>query len=631
MEWCAALLQECATSSALWDKWALELLLVNAQAIDISIASESRESVRRSALNKIRRALLVSLSTHPDIIKILVPKLVATDKSFPAQRNAIFLGLLAQVCVSLLPVRDSFGRAPSVIEDLKSSCYAFYVREIVGSRTAVPPRVSKAFADFFCYLSTIDELKREVVPAVEKALLRSPEIVLQGVIPALLGSLPPMLDLSEILQTRLLKPLLSNIRSTDVSVRNGALLAFKLAARRSTDDDILFSITNDILNHLRSQRTSPEERVLLAQMLIAVPPSSNLYQLVSSGLCPLVTKEASDMALDAETLVLQRYFLYGLVNGTLTEKSIMAAFIRGLSDKKPLVRRIWALRIGELLWQSSSAMIKSDEMLDFIKAIIPPLRTIWTEITSSALGAVSNGLITAAYIIFVISQTTLIDLREAGLLVKDELLDVSSQMFVSDHRQSFLLNHRIYTKLHLEEDLNWFLRALSPHVSGLIQANHEHDDLRPWGQAFMYLITSSVTQASICRRARHTLSAAYVEHPELVSSTIVEGLWKWRQNIDLAEKDSAAMLSKTGIDRIYLVINSICYSTRSHKKHETKLDMRVLEKQLVELAILCRPQVFPRTNWIGTCQKMKIDPGDLVLKYSTLLLDNIVEITKVCV
>ena len=629
MEWCAFLLQECATSSALWDKWALELLLANAQAIDNFIASEPRESLRRSALNKIRRALLVSLSIYPDIIKVLAPKLVAADKSFPAQRNAIFLGLLAQVCVALLPVCDAFGKAPSVIEDLKSSCYVFYVREIVSSRTAVPPRVSKAFADFFCHLSTVDELKREVVSAVEKALLRSPEIVLQSVIPALLESLPPTLDLSEILQARLLKPLLSNIRSTDVSVRNGALLAFQLAARRSTDDDLLFSITNDILEHLRSQKTFPEERVLLAQMLIAVPPSSNLCQLVPSGLCPLVTKEASDVALDVETLVLTRYFLYGLVNGHLTEKSITAAFIRGLADKKPLVRRIWVLRIGELLWQSSSAMIKSDEMLGFIKAIIPPLRTIWTEITSNTLGAVSNGLITAAYIIFVISQTTLLELREAGLFAEDQLLDISSQIFATNHRQSFLLNHRIYTKLHLEEDLNWFLRALSPRVSSLIQATHEHGDLRPWGQAFIYLITSSVAQVPIRRRARHTLGAAYLEYPALVSSTIIEGLWIWQQNIELAEKDSAAMLSKTGTDRICLVISSICHSARSHKKNGTKLDVGVLEKQLVELAILCRPQIFPRTNWIDTCQRMEIDPGDLVRKYSTLLLDNIVEITEV--
>ncbi len=627
VEWCASLVEEVAQRVWRWARWGADLLFLEAQALELCVGKSARPSLRAAALARTRKALQRAFSEREvttTFLENLLARLSRRDRVDEPQRSAVFLGVLAPVCHN----DEGLGKP----DPIRFAYYNFYVEHIIQARTPVPPHIARALADFFgIFPASVNELREQVLPAVEKALLRTPEVVLQGVTQAFLESIPEDW-VSEILQDHLLKPLLSSIRSTNPAVRNGAALTLEVAARRSDDEDIVNQVADEIIGLLKSLKTSgPEQRLLLARVLAAFPKNAHLSKVVPSELCQVVGKETNEAALAAETLAISTHLFPALISSNGAPSSVTAAFIGGLSDKKPAVRKIWSIRLGAMIWKTAPWEIRSTGMLEFIRAMVPELQRLWTEVTSNPLPAVQTGLITAAYVVLAIYQTDLLALKEDGLLGAADLKDVLSDAFPSDHRPSFLLNHRIYTKLQEEEDLDWFLRALASSADQVKRMGDETAAREAWAQGFVYLITSSVVKA-VSQRARQLLSETYVEDPAAIGQMIIRGLWKWRQQIELAEKDSAAMASKTGVDRVYLALQSISLRPKALRRlGEGEIDRSILENQLAELLVICRPEVFPHTSWIAACQTVGVDPGDLARKHSKRLLENILQITQVCI
>jgi len=141
--------------------------------------------------------------------------------------------------------------------------------------------------------------------------LQAPEIVLDDLLTPLFHSIPKSVDLSIVLQ-RLLKPILSNIKSTNAAIRHGALSGFKAAVLKCHDVDIIENITEEILNPLKSGKlSSADQRAYHAEML-AVLPVSNVN--VASAIAAVALKEANEAALTSETLALLHYLKWGLHN-----------------------------------------------------------------------------------------------------------------------------------------------------------------------------------------------------------------------------------------------------------------------------------------------------------------------------
>lgn len=628
VEWCAFLLQDFSAFSAWWNRWALELIIADAQLLELCVGSTVRRSVKRSALTLTRRAFQAILSTHPPraaTIGDAVRQLMSASKATSAARNAIYLGLLAGVCARL-------SHARPMIEELKPKIYEFYVREILGSRIPVPQHIAKGLEDFFFHFSTEDELLKEIIPAVEKALLRAPEVVLHNVVPALVGSVSPKIDLSNILYTGLLKPLLSNIKSTNGIVRDGALLTFQVTASRCSNEAILAMIVDEILNPLESPKIlNTDQRVIHAQMLAAMPSTPALRKRIPNGLAQVALKEPNENALDAETTALMKHVCAALAETIKVDELIVNAISKGLADKKPSVRRIWALRTGELLWNLPAAKYETKEVLPIVRAVFPHLGKIWEEGTANPLAAVQNGLTVASYIFTAIFRSRLAVMRREDLLEINQLAKLSKQSLNLNSRTLFLVNHRIYIKLTTEDDLIWFLRALVATTDDIIREDAESGVVDSWAQAFLYLVTGKAVKPSTRQEARKALTAAYVENPARIGKIIIGGLWCWKAHIENAEKDTAATAAKTMVEKVYLAIQSICISPKHFTELGGNIDEEVIEQQLVDLVVMCRPEVFPRINWIQACQKTGVDPGELTRKHSAQMLDRILDATQVSV
>jgi hypothetical protein len=622
VEWCSILLQEL-TGTDHWEKWGLQTIESNSRALEYCLSESTRSNVKHAGLVVTRRGLRKVFSnkdTRQKLIEDVVKRLSAKG-SQPSARNAVMLGVVAGVCARKPGAKE-------VLATLKSEYYSFYNREIIGSRTQVPAHISNALGDFFVDFSTEQDIEKEIIPALEKALLRAPEIVLNDLVTPLLNSLPDSIDLSTVLKNNLLKPLLANIKSTNVTIRHGSLSAFKAAVVKSHDENVIFQIAEEIVTPLKAGKlTSADGRSLHADMLAALPISKATVTKVDPALAAVASKEANEAALISETSALLHYLCWGLSNGVPIEKSIVDVFIKGLSDKKIPIKKLWTIRLGELFWSLTDEDTLKSKMPSFAEAAVPALMDIWQETLANPLAAAQSGLVTSAYVFTAISFTKLSLTSNAKVDTALKKAQISRQALAMEPKPSFLLNPRIYSKLTTDDDFKWFIRALA--------AASQHGGLKAdlstgigWAQAMIFCVCSSIVKPETRKEASHTLSQLYVHDPKLISETIVAGLWRWRHSIESREKDSAALASKTENQNLHMVVRSICLLPVEVSRLGGLVDEATRKDQMISLLVLARPELLPKVTWIDMCLRVQVDPGELARVFGDFLVQQIIDKTN---
>lgn len=621
VEWCSTLLAAISGTSY-WEKWGLETVVCNAQALELCLSESSRPTVKHSALVATWRGLRKVFSnseTKEKMIQGSVKKLCAKG-SQPSAKYSIMLGAIAGVCA-----RQS--EAKEILSAQKSEYYAFYNREIIGSRTPVPAHIANGLKDFFLEFTTEEDLEKEVVPSLEKSLLRAPEIVLNDLVTLLFHSLSDSIDLSAILQTKLLKPLLSNIKSTNATIRQGALSAFKAAVPKCHDMDAVAKIAGEILTPLNSGKLpSADQKVCHAEMLAVMPVSKITASMVAPTLAGVAGKEANEAALGAETLALLHYLEWELLNGMELDKPVIDAFVKGISDKKVPFRRLWTIRLGELLWSSNLETIRS-KLPTLAESSVPALLDMWNETTANPIAAAQSGLVTSAFIFTATAHDILALMSNSKVDAALKKAQISKQALTMDPKPSFLLNQRIFGKLSSDEDFKWFIRALSSLSQDLATFEPDSAISLGWSQAIMFCICSSTVKPTLRKDASRALSQLYVENPAHISRVISTCLWRWRNSIESGEKDSVAAMAKTGNQNLHLVVKSICLRSAEIARMGGEVIESVRQEQMISMLVLSRPELLPRVNWIDLCLRVEVDPGDLTRVSGDSLMQQILDLT----
>ncbi|KAH6613600.1 armadillo-type protein [Chaetomium sp. MPI-SDFR-AT-0129] len=615
VEWSSLLAQNFA-GTPLWHKFGKDIVLALADGLEKCLQPTSRGTVGNSALVIARRSLRKLASADPTAIDAAA-QLLAAKGGQPAAKNAVLLGAIAGVCARKT-------EAKAVVENLKGEYFAFYTREIVGSRTPVPAHLADGLADFFSTFVSLEELEKEVFPALEKGLLRAPEVVLNDLITPLVHSISRF-DLSQALSGRFVRPLLSNIKSSNATIRSGAVSAFKALASNSQDPALLEKVADEVLGPLKSGKlASADHRVLHSEMLVALPASVGIATKVASGLPALVSKEANEAALNSETLVLNGSASTLLQNAE-APKPLVDAYVKGLADKKAPVRRIWVLRTGDLLSTFQDAQPNLPKgLVTFAEAVVPPLLAAFNEVVANPVTAAQSSLVTAA----------LVTASLEGLITRLENTNVQSlakkagiqkNSLAVEPKPSYLLNQRIYSKF-AEEDLKWLCRALSAIAPSLTSFN---DTVKAaWAQAYIYLISSSTTPPKVRRQAVDSLSGLCAQansgHGISVPAEIIKAIWQWVDAAETGEKESAAVLAKSGNSNLHLVLRAICLSPKEYAERNVEPDNAQIEAQLCSLLALAKPQLIPRASWIELCLRVGRDPGELAKKHEEVLVQEIV-------
>jgi hypothetical protein len=634
------LLQELAGTDY-WNIWGLQILESHARVLELCIAGSSRDNVRQFALLITWRGLRKAFSipeTRQEVIEGAIDRL-ASKGAQSSSRNAVMLGAIAGTCA-----RSPQGWSPTtkqpdmkaIFLNKKSEYYAFYVREIIGSRTPVPAHISNALDDFFTGFATKQDLEKEIVPALEKALLRAPEIVLNDLVTPLFCSLPDTIDLTSVVKSNLLKPLLSNIKSTNLAIRQGALSALRAAATKCHDADGVAQIVEEIITPLKTGKLpSAEQRANHAEMLALLPVSEATATKVSSALATVAAKEANEAALTSETSALVYFAGWEVRNGKDLDKQVVDAFIKGISDKKAPFKKLWTVRLGELLSATNDERILQASFSKLAEAAIPSLMESWQEINSNPLAAAQSGLVTSAFVLTAITPTKLVRLSNIKVDAALKKAQTSRQALAMEPKPSFLLNPRIYGKLAGDDDFVWLLRALASTSEDIVATDATSPSAIAWSQAIIFCICSSTVKPSTRKDASATLTKLYLKYPSAISKVIVSGIWRWRDSVEVGDKDSAAVLAKTDNNNIHHVVRAICLSPAEAKEFNSEVDMSVRMEQMILLLILSRPELLPRLSWIQLCLKVEVDPGNLARESGDALIQQILDCTqfenKVCI
>ncbi|KAK3332721.1 armadillo-type protein [Cercophora scortea] len=629
LEWCSLLMQNLA-GTPLWEKFGNDIILASADTLEKCLQPTSRGSVGHSALVITRRGFrkLVSGDDREKTITNAV-QVLATKGPQPTPKNAALLGVIAGVC-------SRNEDAKPILANLKSQYLTFYTREIVGSRTQVPAHLAGGLGDFFEAFVPLDDLEKDVFPALEKGLLRAPEVVLNDLITPLVHALPEEFDLSKTLSARFVKPLLSNVKSSNADIRSGAVRAFKEIITACRDFAVLEQVADEILTPLKTGKlASADHRVLHSEMLSALPMSTGIAVKIAAGLPALTAKEANEAALSAETLALNASAINLIPSDADIPKTLIDAYVKGLADKKLPVRRIWILRAGDVLYtfsQDAEGSLPAN-FIKFLEAVTPPLLATFSEVVANPVASAQSGIVTGALVLCAVGS--LLQRPEAANLHSlAKKASIQKNALVLDPKPSFLLNPRIYSKFS-DEDSKWLHRALSATAPALGSSSSV---VRvAWAQGFLYLICSAASSPAVRRETMDALSDLYVKSAatsdgpsSLITETIVDGLWSWVYATEAADKDSAAVIAKSQNSNLHLVFKSICLSPKQYAdRASADPDKAKLESQMCSLLVLARPELIPRISWIELCLKVEVDPGELARKYEQTLIDEIVAKTGI--
>ena len=244
-----------------------------------------------------------------------------------------------------------------------------------------------------------------MLPAMEKALLRSPEISLSGMYsPSVHSNYHSQTSavIAELLPAyshpvegdafrRLLTPALNNSKSSNHIVRASSIALFKVLIKLAPSTVDIEHAATELLSLPKAGKTAgPDHRMTLYTMLGAVPPSDSVsLTLVQTGL-PLLAKETHDAAVSVLAASLVTHLVCCLRSGSSLPSDTAAIAAKEMTSTKPVVRRAFCSLVGSALWELGGLESAASEA--FAKSIVPSFETNLKTVSANPVGAVAGPL-----------------------------------------------------------------------------------------------------------------------------------------------------------------------------------------------------------------------------------------------
>lgn len=607
VEWCSLLVQKLA-GSAQWESLGSDILVSMAEAIDRCMQAPVKHGIVRSTLTVSRRAFRKLFATQELCVKNMKSAIVTltSKQPQPILGHAPILGIVAGVAARI-------PYAHKLLLAERSHYYDFFAREVVGSRTPVAPHIATSLKDFFNSFTSMEDLVGQIIPPLEKALLRAPEVVLDGVLQALVDGLPEDQDLSAILQKNFMKPIMASVKSSNVAIRNGALTAFRGLATRSRETSITDKLLDELTVPLKAGKVaSPEQRILFAEMIELTPTSNAADQTAIAAVAAAAAKEGNESALATETRSLSSRICGILSRDGEVPKSILDIILKGLGDKKAPMRRLWLLSVGDILLTSCQhpTSLSAQATVD---ALSPKLLDALSDIKANIPGAVQNNLMAASFIAVALEAAITASFPDSVFAKQSVNNSIVKQAFQTGN-QSFLLNNRVYGKITQAEDLRWLCLAMECLANELTSDPDSAANIE-WAQLVIHLIISSTVPPSVRQQMANILSDLYLTHTEVISTVVIEGIW------DIVATENAKD-GRFEVESIVKILHLLCKGNKASIGVDTSPPKQI-QKQMCALIVLARPELVPQANWIDLCLHVGIDPGQLAKDHTKELMDEI--------
>ncbi|OZJ04029.1 hypothetical protein BZG36_03770 [Bifiguratus adelaidae] len=590
----------------------------------LSFGDDSKVNLKRSAIVQTRRMLRKCLTKVEDILQ----HALHTPTIEPPYKKAPFLGV---VIGTLLHAKQNVKDAEQVVEKYKSDILKFYVAHIISSKTIVPEHCATGLNIFFQRCVTEDGFVRDVLPTLEKMVLRSPEAALYSIALVISGL---SFDPSQIFGKGLLEQLLNQLRSSSEVVRKHAESLWMVLAQFSRQASHLQVIVSQLSSLLTNNKvTNADQRAAfyrcLGQLASAANPEISRSSLT---LClKMVSKEANETAATFAIDAAGKHWSVTLAQSASQADAgtdAIKAAMTGMTSTKAAIRKAWACAVGDMLWSAGASA--SDALK---KASVPLVKSMLASFNKLATNPLTfkDGPLEG----YVLAATLTGRLREwaepAALeLVKSEKIE--DKCLATAPKPSFLVWDRIYTKLTAVEELSWFIRALESITVGFDEKPDQNQAFSNMvAYAWIYLITRAPQHESR-RTAYETLSKLNQSHPLQVGPVLRQGLRQWVLDLEHKPKDAlpVQLLANAPVEMPSVTnykLSRLLTSITTFKQPRTDKEQTPVLDALAECFLLAHhPAIISPTakyDWISLVQRTMSDPGKLVETYSPQLQGDI--------
>ena len=596
LEWCCLAQQETRQNEKALEQCFGKLCLAAARLIDKCENENVRSGVQDSALTIARRGLRdVFKTTQGD--KAL--RLALQDVVISSDANAShgpYVGIIAGVSTRIPERKDQ-------LHGFKAPILDFYNKAIIGAKTAVPRHDTMGLKDFFFEFVSVQDVGEVMISAIEKAILRSPEAILQDTLEALSDCLPVALDISDFVGAKLVKPLLSAMNSTSPIIRDGAGKALSALVGRGGSPDAVQKIATELGSAMKASKAgSFDFRGLLSEALSRISPDSKISAIVAQSVVPAASKETNDGSLRKELAALAPH-LQLLITSSALDKSLSDSILKGSTEKKLPFRKLWVLFLATVL-KSLSTVPTAGLSRDFVNSVLKVLKDAHDEVALNPLPATQSGYVAAGFGLLGLLDTQI--LKEGGFQ-STFYEELRKQSLVVQPNLSFLLNAKVYSRLTSADDCHWALYALSNVAINLQDASEEARTA--WARVILHLMLNPEVDSNVRKETGVALSHAYTEQPASVGESIVLGLWDVLRSRALELSGEAE--HSLNDNRLLQAVKCISHPKEKLTSVPAETAIEILRKQATSLIVLLRHELIINADWISICLATGVDPGQL--------------------
>lgn len=554
-----------------------------------------RRRIHKSCVAQTKRAISNKLLQAQDqaTAVLLFKDLLTTPLEFKLASASAALGYIAiliDAAYDLLPSHPFIYDSLESDRKLQASLLDYFVKSCLLAKSAPTLFSISAFArSYMARFVSVTTFASDVLPNLEKAIVRSSEVGLCNIAPYLFDS-KDCIDISQAFaKSKLLGHTLSGLKSPKEWVRQLAFKTLVNIFQNSipfvTSEDVAF-LVDEILKTFKSTANT-ESRVLLVKVIGELRLSEeSLSAHVLNVLLPLVAKESNEQLLTELVSIFGRAFLHTLTQGWAYQEKIEALLFLGFNNAKLSLKSIWTTVLGKQLLDSFDSTAPALSLL--LERLQPSLVTAVNEAIKAPLPTVANKGISAAYVC--------ISLSPFFASFEEFELVISTSLDSTDHRISILTSIKVVSKLLPQEQL-WCVRALRAAFSSV-------RDFASFASVYVYFCSANAVDHATKTEALEGLNAilANREASNALTEIVVA--------IGLGEKNIIEAVSAYGS------MSSILSQLSSIGDRETRI------QNVIKLLVVSHlPQFRIKERWIGLLLRSGLDPNELLVAQPQALFD----------
>ncbi|KAK9766674.1 translational activator of GCN4 [Basidiobolus ranarum] len=551
------------------------------------LLASKRKGIKKGVTADVRRVI----RKYPNFIEAYLSQAVSTSLT-PSCRVIALVGTIVDVSLRLASVKRD------VVENQKEAIIKLYLTGILSSKQVIPAFVSESLRDFFFNFIDEEEFKKQLVPTMERMLLRSPEVALSA-ISHVVDSVN--FDLGELFSGTFAKPILSSFQSSNIKVRNDAISLFKQLSLRSQSESNLSSVAQEMIKMITSGKvSSADQRTTFYECLSGMITSPIVSIEILDKLGPQVAKESNE---NVATILIgslgkQLESIVSLSSDQITQQikdsvdNFMKLLLAGLKSTKPNIKKSWTLVCGSAVWKSKD--LEQNILSSYAPAFMKLLLDTTNKIHQNPIQYPSGPL--EGYVGISVAE----NIKKWN--ISDLSEDSISNYLAVTPKPSFFFMDRIYNKLTTEEECLWLIRAAESVILEEKALTEEVKDALAY--IFIYGISNFPNYQSR-NEAYCALQRLCVINPVKIGAIMRHGLEKWLLDLE-NQAHQPTRKSSYRLSRVLTAITSF----------KSDLEEVIVETALLDLALISHhPHVVSpsdKYSWLTLAYRANINPGKLV-------------------